>query len=127
MENGDSSADGIVLFNKENVEMKEFVWTKEEKRSARLLFDKVVKENLTEILIQFKEMASQAESPEKMWQIEEFLGRKRREIDGKYNFRESRIVSLFGHLLEEKRISLEDIQELSEDKIDQIKMIASFP
>jgi len=101
-------------------------WSTSEKKIARRVFDAALHRELAEILQTFKSMAASATDPESMWSTEEFLTKARREIDAKYDYRYSRLQSVFGRLLREGRITEEDISGLSESKMNFILRIATF-
>lgn len=106
--------------------MHDFKWTDSERKAARLVFDAALERELAAVLSVLKEMAWAASTPEEMWKIEEYLGRQRREIDAKYDFRYSQLIHVFGRLLRERRIEEEELLPLSPDKRACIVQIASL-
>ena len=61
-----------------------------------------------------------------MWELERYLTQRRKDIDGKYTFRNSRLKDVLGRLLYENRLVEEDLQGLSEDKVERIRSFAQF-
>ena len=61
-----------------------------------------------------------------MWAIQGYLARHRRDIDGKYDFRYSQFVYVFGRLGREGRVHAEQLRSLSEEKLSYIERIASL-
>lgn len=51
--------------------------------------------------------------------------KKRREIDGKYDYRYSQLVLVFGRLLNEGWLEIDDLEGLDEDKITKIKLLTT--
>ncbi len=100
-------------------------WTDAEKKQARKAFEMALQNELNEILDDFKRKAAGADV-EGMWTIGEYLEKRRREIDAKYDYRYSQLISVFGRLLRESRITEEQLNKLDSEKMDYIKMIASF-
>ena len=61
-----------------------------------------------------------------MWSIQEYLFRKRREIEQKYDYRYSQLPLVFGRLLREGRIRQSQLDRLSEDKLSYIRRVATL-
>ena len=93
---------------------------------ARRVFDVALQRELADAIAEFKARAAAVASPEEMWALEEFLSRRRREIDATYDYRYSQLVIVFGRLLRERRIEERDLEGLSEEKISTIRRIASL-
>jgi len=64
--------------------------------------------------------------PAEIWRVHDYLSEKRREIDHKYDFRYSVLISVLGRLLAEGWASEAEIAELKPEKIEQIKHSASL-
>jgi len=73
-----------------------------------------------------KRLATKAESPDDIWAIHDYLTEQRRTIDGKYDYRYSQLIVVFGRLLRESWIDDKDLEGLSEEKLNAIHRIASF-
>ena len=106
--------------------MREQNWTQTEKKVARQVFDTALQAELSELLLAFKQRAAAAATPDDMWAIAELLLDQRREIERKYDFRYSQLLFVFGRLVREKRVRVEDLQQLSDDKLSVIQRIASL-
>jgi hypothetical protein len=61
-----------------------------------------------------------------MWALEGYLREKRTGIDRKYDYRYSQLIVVFGHLLREGRIQEAQLAGLSEEKLVEIRRIATF-
>jgi hypothetical protein len=90
------------------------------------LFDTALDAEVAQFMAEFKAMAAAATAPEDIWALEEVLADKRRELDGKYDYRYSRLLQVFGWLLREGRLSEQDLQGLSEDKLAYIRRMQSL-
>ena len=58
--------------------------------------------------------------------MERYLTRSRKDIDQKYQFRNSRLKDVLGKLLYENRLREEDLQGLSKDTVEKIRSFAQF-
>ncbi len=61
-----------------------------------------------------------------MWELESYLNRRRKDIDRKYQFRNSGLKDVLGRLLYENRLAEKDLQGLSKEKVDAIRAFAKF-
>lgn len=95
-------------------------WTQAEKKLARRVFDAALQRDLAEVMEEFKSMAAKAVKWDDMWSTGRFLTHRRAAIDSKYDDRYSRLEFVFGRLLSEGRISVDDISGLSEVKVQGI-------
>ena len=101
-------------------------WTDREKKIARRAFEIAVAEELASTIADFKARASAVVEPDEMWALEQYLRERRREIDGKYDYRYSQLILVFGRLLREGRIREEQLVGLSEEKLNDIRRIAAM-
>jgi Photoprotection regulator fluorescence recovery protein len=73
-----------------------------------------------------KQMANQIKEPADVWELEHYLTERRKEIDGKYDYRYSQLTEVFGRLLYEGRVREEELSGLREDKLKPIRSLAKF-
>ena len=99
-------------------------WSKSEKAIARTAFDAALKRELQEVMQEAKQKASRIKEPADVWKLERSLTERRKEIDGKYEFRSSRLTRTFGRLLCEHRVSENELRGLGEDKLKVIRSCA---
>jgi hypothetical protein len=97
------------------------MWSKYEKAVARKVFDKAYEIETRKLANDIKEMANTIKTPEDIWKLHDFLEEKRSEIDDKYDYRYSRLIFVFGRLLNEGWLKGDDLEGLNEDKITKIK------
>jgi hypothetical protein len=71
-------------------------------------------------------MANAIQQSADLWDLEHYLTQRRKEIDRKYEYRYSRLTQVFGRLLDEKRISEQELRGLREDKMKPIRSFAKF-
>src|SRR5215469_4636316 len=80
-------------------------WSRSEKAIARQAFDAALKRELHELMQEAKEIARKIKQPPDLWDLQEYLTQRRKEIDQKYNHRYSHLTQAFGRLLYETRVS----------------------
>ena len=102
------------------------IWLRSEKDIARKAFDAALKRELHEVIQEAKRMCSQIKEPAELWDLEHYLTQRRKEIDCKYDYRSSRLTRVFGRLLQERRLSEEELSGLREDKLKCIRSYAKF-
>ena len=101
-------------------------WSQSERKVARRAYDTALETELAQIIAEFKARASVVQAPGEMWELEDYLNDKRREIQEKYDYRYSRLILTFARLLREERIREDDLVGLSEEKLSYIARIASL-
>ena len=106
--------------------MRDFKWPEAEKKAARRAFDAAVKREYAAMMGRLKGLAVKAEHPEDVWAIHDYLTEQRKMMDGKYDYRYSQLIAVFGRLLREKWIQDEELEGLSKEKIQAIRYIASL-
>lgn len=106
--------------------MHDIKWTNSEKKLAREVFESALQKELEEIIVEFKKSAAAVSKPDDLWSLLKRTGRKQEEIDQKYDFRYSQILCVFGRLLREQRITEDDLNGLSEEKLAIIFRISDL-
>jgi hypothetical protein len=101
-------------------------WSVSEKKLARCLFEAALAGELAEVMAEFKAKAAAVAHPDDMWSIQEYLFRKQREVDEKYDYRYSQLLFVFGRLVREGRLREAQLAGLSEEKLSFIRRIASL-
>jgi hypothetical protein len=101
-------------------------WSRSEKAIARQAFDAALKRELHELIQEAKEIAGQIKQPSDLWELQEYLSQRRKEIDHKYNYRYSHLTQVFGRLFYEARVSEEELRGFSDDKLETIRSFARF-
>jgi Photoprotection regulator fluorescence recovery protein len=102
------------------------IWSSSEKTIARKAFDAALGVELHEVIQEAKKMASQIQQSSDLWDLEHYLTERRKEIDRKYVFRDSRLTDVLGRLLYENRLGAEDLRGLREEKMKSIRSFAQF-
>ena len=101
-------------------------WSRSEKAIARRVFDAALKRELQEVMQKTKQMANQINQPSDLWDLERYLTQRRKDINSKYDFRSSRLTSVLGRLLCERRVNEDELRSLREDKVEAIRSCAKF-
>ena len=101
-------------------------WSESEKRLSRRVYEAALKAELAEVMAEFKSRATAVRMPEEMWLLEGYLAQRRRELDGKYDYRYSQLLFVFGRLVREGRVQIEQLEGFSEDKLSYIERIVSL-
>jgi hypothetical protein len=106
--------------------MIEMKWSKAEKELARRIFDNAYRRECDSIAAKLKEMIAGVSKPSDIWKIHNYLTEQRDLTDAKYDYRYSRIISVFAQLLNEGWINEKDREGLREEKIEKIKKISAL-
>lgn len=104
----------------------EAMWSRSEKATARKAFDAALKRELYEIMEEAKQKAKEIREPADVWELERYLTQRRKDVDRRYEFRNSRLKDVLGRLLYENRLFEEDLRGLSADKVERIRSFAQF-
>lgn len=106
--------------------MNEITWSKKEKAVTRQAFENTYKKECTELTNEIREMANQANEPDDIWRLHDFITEKRRQIEDKYDYRYSVLILVFARLMKEGWIEVDDLEGLNEDKIAKIMHLAKI-
>jgi len=106
--------------------MSNFDWSNTEKIIARQAYDLAYERECTKIMETVHRMISDMDDPKEIWKIYDYLRKSRRNMDSKYDYRYLILTIVLGKLMREGLILDSDIDELSQDKIDAIKRVASI-
>lgn len=105
--------------------MKDMQWSKTEKAIAKKAFDSAYERECQTIMVELRKLASEAQTPEDIWKIHDYLGRTQRNMGKKYDYRYSMLIFGFAQLLMEGWITEDELNGLREDKIEKIRFIVS--
>ncbi|MFP5475174.1 MAG: hypothetical protein ACLGJD_16140 [Gammaproteobacteria bacterium] len=96
-------------------------WSPTEKKVARSVFDAALQSELAELIAQVRETAATLSTADELWDLQELLHRRRREISDKYDYRYPWLELLFVWLLRERRIALAQLQGLEPERLARIE------
>jgi hypothetical protein len=106
--------------------MRDLRWSAAEKTIARRVFEAALQQELAGVIREAKEMAVKIVQPSDVWELENHLTQRRREIDRQFDYRYSVLPEVFGSLIRKGRVREEDLRGLGDDKLDYIKAYAKF-
>jgi hypothetical protein len=101
--------------------MRELTWSPAEKAVARKAFDRALNREFEAVIEEVKKMAAKIEQPSDLWELEDHLTERRKEIDRRYDYRYSVLPSVFGDLISEGRLKEDELQGLREDKLEHVR------
>lgn len=106
--------------------IRDLKWSTREKKIARAAYDKGYKREMQRIQGAVYEMAKNFKEGNDAWRLHDYFTQKRREVDAKYDYRYSVLIFVLGRLLREGLISDEDLEGLSQDKVEMIGRISEI-
>lgn len=106
-------------------DLQELVWSPAEKKVARAAFNAALVRECAAIRREVEAILKRSSDSAAIWRVHDYLSEKRREIDQKYDFRYSVLVSVLGRLLAEGWVREAEIAKLKQEKIGQIRRSAS--
>ena len=106
--------------------MRDLKWSATEKKVARAAFDLALNREIESVRREVEAMLANSSDPRQVWTVHDFLTDKRDEIDLKYDYRYSVLISVFARLVREGWLSEDDLSGLSSEKLEAIKRIVGF-
>jgi hypothetical protein len=106
--------------------MTEYRWSKREKEIARKAFDAAHERECRAVAAELKKITAAIIDPEGLWRARDFITKRCKEIYQKYDYRYSVLPRVFGFLMREGWLTIDDLAGLAEDKMAQIKRIAEL-
>lgn len=104
--------------------MREWKWTPAEKAVARRAFDLALSRELDAVVREARERAARITEASELWELERWLGERRRRIDRTFDYRYSVLPIVFATLLRDGQIAEDDLRGLAPDKLDAIRFMA---
>lgn len=106
------------------VPMREWKWSPQEKAVARRTFDLALSRELEGLVREAKDRAARITEAPDLWELERWLGERRRQIDELFDYRYSVLPRVFARLVRAGQISDDDLRGLAPDKLDEIRFMA---
>jgi hypothetical protein len=100
--------------------MHDETWSKAEKDIARRAFDQALSRELAALADEVRLRANAITEPRHIWSLNDFLTRRRREIDHKYDYRYSQLIFVFARLINDGWLKEVELAGLAEDKLAKI-------
>jgi hypothetical protein len=101
-------------------------WSDVEKKVARRAFALAFERECMTIAAKVKKLMAKDSAPGAIWRVHDYLSTQRKEIDTKFDYRYSVLIDVFGRLVAESWLSLDDLAGLSDEKIERIERSATF-
>ncbi len=101
-------------------------WSGAEKKIARRAYDSAFAKQCSAITENAMRMLAKSSPPYGVWELHDYLSRERRKVDRTYDYRYSALISVFGELLREGWLTIEDLAGLSPDKLRTIESWANL-
>ncbi len=99
-------------------------WSKSQKVHARELFDLALSREYDALIKTIN--STNVETPEEVWDLHDMLGKKRKELNGKYDYRYSQLIFVFAQLVRGGYLTLEELEPIGEEKLKQIDNMVNF-
>jgi hypothetical protein len=99
-------------------------WSKKEKAIAKRAFEGAYEKECKNLIEKIQKRASEAKGPPDIWRLHDFLTKRIKEIENKYDYRYSMLIFVFASLMKEGWITVDEIEGLNEDKIAKIRYLA---
>ena len=106
--------------------MRDLDWSAGEKKAARAAFDAAFVRECSAIKREAESMFQRTPEAAEIWRVHDYLSEKRREVDRKYDYRYSVLISVFGRLLFEGWVTEAELAKLQPEKLELIKRNAAM-
>lgn len=106
--------------------MRAWKWTGTEKSIARKAFERALDAELEALISETKVRAARIAKVDDLWKLEGWLGKRRREIDDKFDYRYSVLPQVFAVLISKGQLSLEELRGIVPEKLDVVERLAGF-
>jgi len=98
-------------------------WSRGEKAVARRAYDAARSREYSALAEQVRRLAKNIADPGDIWELHDFLSRKRKGFDQKYNYRYSKLVFVFAELIAGGWLTEAELAGLDEDKLARIHFL----
>ena len=106
--------------------MREFTWSATEKRAARAAFDLALARELKATRQEAEAILRNSSDDRVIWRLHDYLDEKRVEIDRKYDYRYSVLMSVFPRLVSEGWLKLDELVAIGAEKVEVINKLMSL-
>jgi hypothetical protein len=95
-------------------------WSKTDKQIAKKAFEKAYERECADVVEKVRSKAQKITEPADIWRLQDFLNKKAKEIENKYDYRYSVLILVFAKLIKDGWLKVEDLKGLGQEKIDRI-------
>jgi hypothetical protein len=110
----------------ESFSHRDIKWSQVEKAVARKAFQQALQREFEIVMNEARQRAAKIKEPSDMWDLEDYLTQSRKNIDRDFDYRYSRLLDVFAVLVRRGRLSLEELDGLSQEKLDEIRSMINF-
>jgi len=96
-----------------------------EKKIARQAFERALQREFEAVIRETKRLAEAIQQPGDLWELEDYLRQRRKEIDSRFDYRHSVLLFVFADLIRTGRLREEELQGLHDEKLTIIRDLAS--
>ena len=101
-------------------------WSAAEKGIARKAFNLALERELQAVILEAKSRAAKIREPSGLWDLEQFLTKRRQEVDRMYDYRYSVLPLVLANLLRKGRLVEDELHGLGEDKLGWIQRCSAM-
>jgi hypothetical protein len=101
-------------------------WSRTEKAAGKRAFDLAYRRQTAAIMEEVRKAAAALKEPDDLWKLNDYLWEQRREIGRIYDFRYSGLIMVFGCLVRDGWLKMEDLAGLSAKKLDTIRKLVDL-
>lgn len=105
--------------------MRDLRWSASEKKIARAAYEHALESALGKLMSEVKARAASIATPADLWALEDHLREQRRQLDGIFDYRYSRLLMVFARLIRECHMDEARLSGLSEEKLEIIRRLLS--
>lgn len=106
--------------------MNDIKWSKAEKKTAHKAFDAAYIRECADLIKKIQSKAEKLSAPEDIWNLHDFMAKEIRNIGKTYDYRYSVLLWVFARLIKGRRLSIDELKDLSEDKLRRIENLLDF-
>ncbi len=99
-------------------------WSETEKKAAQVAWQRAKERETGALLQEIRSLASAIAELDEVWHLHSFLSAKRHDLDGKYDDRDSVLISVLARLLKEGWLHLDELEGLDKDKLAKVTALA---
>jgi hypothetical protein len=106
--------------------MRDLSWSKREKQIAHTAFEQALEREAAALVAEVRAKAAAISDLDDLWQLEQFLRNKRRDLEERYDYRYSVLLYVFADLIQAGWLSLDELAGLSDDKRARLAALLDF-
>jgi hypothetical protein len=106
--------------------MRDLKWSKTEKQIAKSAFEKAYGQECADLAKKIRSRAEKIKEPADIWHLKDFVNKRVREIENRYDYRYSVLILVFAGLIKDGWLSFDDLKGLGQEKIDRLSALLSL-